>query len=102
MLDLLIDWHLYALIVVGYASMTLSEVSLQTGVLAPAIATASIFDPIASVVLGVTLFEESLHDDAFGAVARSLAALGVMFAGLVVLAGSEGAKGEPEPSTRGG
>jgi drug/metabolite transporter (DMT)-like permease len=102
-LDLLIDWHLYALIVVGYASMTLSEVSLQTGVLAPAIATASILDPIASVVLGVTLFEESLHDDAFGVV-LTIASLGVMFAGLVVLAGSEEANGEPdpEPSAAGG
>jgi drug/metabolite transporter (DMT)-like permease len=100
-LDLLIDWHLYALIIVGYASMTLSEVSLQTGVLAPAIATASILDPLASVVLGVTLFEESLHDDAFGTV-LTIAALGVMFAGLVVLAGSEGAEAEPEPSAPAG
>lgn len=85
----MLDWHLHALLVVGYASMTVSELSLQTGILAPAIATASIFDPIASVVLGVTLFEESLHDDAVG-VAASVIALGVMFAGLVVLARSEG------------
>ena len=94
-LHLVLDWHLYALLAVGYASMTLSEVSLQTGVLAPAIATASIFDPIASVALGVTLFEESLHDDALG-VAASILALGVMFAGLVVLARSEGARPERE------
>ena len=64
-------------------------------VLAPAIATASIFDPIASVMLGVTLFEESLHDDAVG-VAASILALGVMFAGLVVLARSEGARQPPD------
>jgi hypothetical protein len=75
--------------------MSVSQVSLQTGVLAPAIATASIFDPIISVALGVTLFEESLHDDAVG-VAASIAALGVMFAGLIVLARSEGARHEPD------
>jgi hypothetical protein len=94
-LHLVLDWHLYALLAVGYTSMTLSEVSLQTGVLAPAIATASIFDPIASVVLGVTLFEESLHDDAAG-IAASIVALAVMFARLVVLARSEGDRPEPD------
>ena len=99
-LHLVLDWHLYALLVVGYASMTLSEVSLQTGVLAPAIATASIFDPIASVALGVTLFEESLHDDALG-VAASILALGAMFVGLGVLARSEGARQEPDAPAAG-
>jgi hypothetical protein len=94
-LHLVLDWHLYALLAVGYTSMTLSEVSLQIGVLAPAIATASIFDPITSVALGVTLFEESLHDDAAG-VAASIVALAVMFAGLAVLARSEGARHKPD------
>ncbi|MBM3666291.1 MAG: hypothetical protein FJW90_02210 [Actinobacteria bacterium] len=87
---LLTDWHFYALLVVGYLSMTLSQLSLQTGVLAPAIATASILDPIASVVLGVTLLQEKLHEDTAG-VAVSCAAFAVMLSGLVVLARSRGA-----------
>ena len=60
-LTILTDWHLYALIVVGYASMTLNQLALATGALAPAIATSMAFDPIASVVLGMTLLQESLH-----------------------------------------
>ncbi|MDO8188461.1 DMT family transporter [Conexibacter sp. JD483] len=79
------DWHTYALIVVGYASMTLSQLSLQTGVLAPAIATSMAFDPIASVILGVTLLQESLHTSALGA-AAAIAALLAALGGLAVLA----------------
>jgi hypothetical protein len=60
-------------------------------VLAPAIATFSILDAITSVVLGVTLLQESLRDDALGIV-LDVGALGVMFAGLLVLAGAEGAR----------
>lgn len=79
------DWHLYALIVVGYASMTLSQLSLQTGVLAPAIATSMAFDPIASVILGTTLLQESLHTSTAGSLAAA-AALAAALAGLAVLA----------------
>jgi drug/metabolite transporter (DMT)-like permease len=79
------DWHLYALVVVGYAAMTLSQLSLQTGVLAPALATSMAFDPIASVVLGTTLLQESLHASAAGA-AAAVAALIAALAGLAVLA----------------
>ena len=38
-LDLLGDWHFYALVVVGYVGLTLSQSSFQTGALAPAVAT---------------------------------------------------------------
>jgi drug/metabolite transporter (DMT)-like permease len=73
-LTIFADWHLYALIVVGYASMTLNQLALATGALAPAVATAMAFDPIASVILGMTLLQESLHPSALSAVA-ALAAL---------------------------
>ena len=52
--------------------MTL-ERSSSTGVLAPAIATSMAFDPIASVVLGVTLLEESIHESPLGVVATAFA-----------------------------
>ncbi len=83
-----------ALLAVGYAGMTLSEIALGTAVLAPAIATFSILDAVTSVVLGVTLLEERLRDDAVG-IALIVVSLGVMFAGLAVLAGAEGAREEP-------
>ena len=41
--------------------MTLNQLALNTGALAPAVATSMAFDPITSVVLGVTLLDESLH-----------------------------------------
>ena len=57
-------WQLYALIVIGYLSMMLSQASLQTGALAPAVATQMALDPIASVLLGILAFDETIHDDA--------------------------------------
>lgn len=84
-LTVLVDWHTYALLVVGYAAMTLDQMSLQAGVLAPAIATSMAFDPISSVVLGTTLMQESLHASTLGA-AVALVALVAALAGLAVLA----------------
>jgi drug/metabolite transporter (DMT)-like permease len=94
-LALLEDWHLYALLVVGWASLTLSQASLQTGALAPAVATQAALDPITSVLLGVFAFEETIHDSALG-VTLSLAGFVVMVAGIVVLAATTGG-GEPDP-----
>ena len=84
------DWHLYALIVAGYASMTLNQLALATGALAPALATSTALDPIASVVLGVTLFHETLTTTTLGA-AAALAALVAALAGIVLLARAEAA-----------
>jgi drug/metabolite transporter (DMT)-like permease len=85
LLQIFTGWPLYALIVVGYLSMTLSQMSLQTGALAPAVATQMAFDPLVSVVLAVTLLQESLHETPLGWVA-TLIALGAALAGMAVLA----------------
>jgi drug/metabolite transporter (DMT)-like permease len=95
-LSLLGDWHLYALAVVGWASLTLAQASLQAGALAPAVATQAAVDPIASVLLGTLAFEETLHHGALG-VAGSLAGFAVMVAGIVVLASAQASSTE-EPS----
>ena len=79
------DWQLYALAVVGYASLTLNQLALATGALAPAIATSMALDPIASVVLGVALFAETLSATALGT-AVGIAALAATLAGIAVLA----------------
>lgn len=94
LLDLVTNWRLYALIVVGYVSMTFNQLALSTGSLAPAAATSMAFDPIASVVLGVTLLQESIHETTVGAVATVIALAGAL-AGMVVLA--TGANGAPAP-----
>ncbi len=81
-------WHVYALAVVGYVSMTINQMALDAGALAPAVATSTAFDPITSVVLGVTLFQESLHASTVGAIA-TLIALAAALAGMTILARSQ-------------
>jgi ABC-type sulfate/molybdate transport systems ATPase subunit len=46
------SWEPYALAGIGYASMTLNQLALNTGALAATMATSTASDPIASVVLG--------------------------------------------------
>ena len=81
----LANWHLYALIAIGFAGMTITQLSLQTGILPPAVATSSIFNPAASVVLGLTLFDEQVHHSTGGRIGAVLA-LVAMFAGIAALA----------------
>jgi drug/metabolite transporter (DMT)-like permease len=83
--EVLLNWHVYALIAVGFAGMTITQLSLQTGILPPAVATSSIFNPAASVVLGLTLFEEQVHHSTGGRIGAALA-LVAMFAGIAALA----------------
>jgi drug/metabolite transporter (DMT)-like permease len=81
----LFDWHLYALVGVTIPAFWLTQASLQTGSLAPAIATAMSFDPVTSLMLGLFLFDERLtHSPARRVILA--AALLVALAGLVVLA----------------
>jgi drug/metabolite transporter (DMT)-like permease len=87
-IELITNWHVYALIAVGYVSLTLSQLALSTGSLAPAAATSMAFDPIASVVLGVTLMQESIHETTIGVVVTMIALAGAL-AGMAVLATGE-------------
>ena len=83
--EVLVNWHLYALIAIGFAGMTITQLSLQTGILPPAVATSSIFNPAASVVLGLTLFDEQIRHSAAARFGAALA-LVAMFAGIAALA----------------
>jgi drug/metabolite transporter (DMT)-like permease len=91
------DWHLWALIIVGYVSMALAQRSLQVGRLAPAVATQTAFDPITSLALGVFAFDETIHETPLG-VAGALAAIAVMLAGVLVLATSRHETPTPAPA----
>ena len=82
---------------IGYISMTLNQIALGTGALAPAMATALALDPIASVVLGTTLLQESLHESALG-VAAIVVALVAALAGMVILARGQAAEAADVPS----
>jgi drug/metabolite transporter (DMT)-like permease len=98
-------WHLYGLAVIGYASMTLNQMALDTGALAPAVATSMAFDPITSVVLGVTLLQEKLNVGPLEILATVLAlvAAGV---GMAILsrqeAGQEGMTAGAQAGTQAG
>jgi drug/metabolite transporter (DMT)-like permease len=82
---LLTHWQLYALVVVGYISMTVNQMSLDAGSLSATMATSTSFDPIASVVLGLTLFEETIDTGPVQGVVILLA-LAVALAAMIVLA----------------
>jgi drug/metabolite transporter (DMT)-like permease len=92
--EIFVDWHLYALVAVGYASMTLNQLALNTGSLAPAVATSLSFDPITSVVLGVTLLNESLRTTTLEGIGLALA-LGAALTGMTILARSQAQAGAP-------
>ncbi len=84
LIEIFKHWQVYALIAIGYISMTINQIALGTGALAPAIATSMAFDPIASVVLAVTLLQESIHETPAG-IAGTLIALAAALAGMVLL-----------------
>ena len=86
-------WQAYAVIILALISMTVAQISLQAGVLPPAISTASIATPLVGVILGVTLFQESLHDTTLGLV-LSILALAVIFVGIVLLSLRQGRPGD--------
>jgi drug/metabolite transporter (DMT)-like permease len=98
-LTIFVHWQLYALIAVGYASMTLNQMALNTGVLAPAVATSMAFDPIVSVVVGITLFQETLTAGPAGS-AVAVLALAAALAGLAVLARRREGAAAAKPAAR--
>jgi drug/metabolite transporter (DMT)-like permease len=87
-IHVLASWEPYALLGVGYVSMTLNQLALNTGALAATLATSTALDPIASVVLGVALFHES-PQAGVGRVLGTVVALAAALVGIVILARAE-------------
>jgi drug/metabolite transporter (DMT)-like permease len=88
------DWQFYALIAVGWASLTLAQLSLQAGALAPAVATQAALDPVASALLGLLIFDETL-DAGTAALVGAGAGFVAMVVAIVLLAASQ----PPPPET---
>lgn len=84
------NWHVYALIIVSVFAFTLTQAALQTGALAPAIATTMSFETISGVLIGMTILDEQLHDSTLGLIG-CFVTLAIALGGLVMLAGSQGA-----------
>jgi drug/metabolite transporter (DMT)-like permease len=82
---LLATWPTYALLASAVVGFVLQQSALKTGALAPAMAASNASTLVTSVVLGVLVFDETLHD----AAARRLPAwsgLALAVVGVVVLA----------------
>jgi drug/metabolite transporter (DMT)-like permease len=96
-LEVVWDWHLYALIAVSIAAFWLQQAALQTGALSAAVASSMAFDPLSSIPLGIIIFNEQLQEGALG-ISVSLLALAITLFGLVLLARAKGA--DPPVGTR--
>lgn len=91
-------WQLYALLVIGYISMTYNQMALSTGALAPALAAMMALDPITSVLIGTTILQESLHETPAGVIA-TLGALIATIVGMSILARTSEGKTATKPGS---
>jgi hypothetical protein len=96
LVEVFADWHVYALVAVSIVAFWLEQAALQTGALAAAVATTMAFDPLSSLVFGIALFDEALHESAVG-YALSALALAITLGGLVLLARAKGEEAPPSP-----
>jgi hypothetical protein len=79
------DWPVYVLVVSALVGFALQQSALKTGVLAPAIASSNSVTLFASVLLGITVFDENLaHGD--GRAIPAIVGLGIALFGVGLLA----------------
>jgi drug/metabolite transporter (DMT)-like permease len=96
-----VHWEPYGIAVTGFAGFFLLQNALHAGPIASSRAASVIVNPLASIVIGATVFSERLRSGA-GFLAAEVAALLVLFAGgwllaqspLVGGAAADGARGE--------
>jgi drug/metabolite transporter (DMT)-like permease len=91
-LSLLGNWSIYVLIVSALVGFVLMQSALKTGVLAPSIASSNALTLFASVILGITVFGESLGRGG-GHLIPAVIGLVVALAGISRLAAA------PEPTS---
>jgi len=91
---LLADWSTYVLIVTALVGLALQQSALKTGALAPAIASANAVTLFMGVLLGITVFDETLASGVGDRLA-SIGGLVLALAGVILLA-SSGEKSETQ------
>ena len=87
-LALLSSWTCYVLIVSALAGFALQQSALKTGVLAPALASSNAVTLFASIVLGLTVFGETLARGG-GRLVPAVIGLAAALAGIVLLASAK-------------
>jgi drug/metabolite transporter (DMT)-like permease len=81
----LTHWQPYVLAVVAIVGMLLGQSAFQAGTLDFSLPTMTVADPIVSIAIGASVFQESISSSA-GAVAAEVVSLLVMTAGIYMLA----------------
>jgi drug/metabolite transporter (DMT)-like permease len=86
---ILSSWTIYVLIICAVVGFALQQSALKTGVLAPAISSSNAVNLFMGVLLGVTVFDETLQS---GTSSRASAIIGLVLAlwGVVMLASGSG------------
>jgi drug/metabolite transporter (DMT)-like permease len=98
--DIITSWELYALIVVATAGTYLQQSAFQAGSLAQSLPAISVVEPVAAVILGMTVLEEELRADGleWGLIAVSAVVMIVATAALARSQGESAPQLEPEPA----
>jgi hypothetical protein len=86
------SWTIYVLIISAVSGFVLQQSALKTGVLAPALASSNAVTLFAGVILGITVFGETLARGD-GRLVPALVGLAAALGGVVMLAGA------PQPET---
>lgn len=91
-LPLLTSWQLYALFVAGPTGLLLNQLAYSAGPLSASLPAITVVDPLASILLGVAVFDENLRHTLPATAGE------VIFLGLLVAAGINLARLERLPS----
>ena len=94
--EILSSWTTYALIISALAGFALQQSALKTGFLAPAMAASNATTLVVSVILGVTVFGETLSKSQ-GRLSPALIGLVLAVFGVLLLAAPEGSPAQPAP-----
>lgn len=81
----LLSWQLATLIVLGAAGLILNQLAFQAGPLSASLPATSAVDPLASIVIGVVVYDETIRPG-FLAGAGSIALLAVLSVAVIALA----------------
>lgn len=82
--EVLTQWEFYAMAITGITAFVIQQASLSTGYLATSVATVSTANPIVSVLIGVLLFDERLHEPNWR-ILMALAGLALAMVGAAVI-----------------
>jgi drug/metabolite transporter (DMT)-like permease len=87
------SWQLYALLVAGAVALLFNQLAYQAGPLSASLPAIAVVDPLVSILIGVTVFDENLrHTPA--AITGQVVCLGLLAVSGVVLARLEQTGGE--------